>query len=81
MNHAIIFGLGLLAFGVAIGGGAIGAGVGDGLAGNAAIQGTARQPELRGSLTGLMYIVVGLCEAGYIINIVFGFLIVYVLAK
>jgi len=47
MNHAIVLAGALIAAGIALGGGAIGAAVGDGLAGNATIQGTARQPEAR----------------------------------
>src|SRR3989442_973032 len=45
MNHAIVLAGALIAAGIALGGGAIGAAVGDGLAGNATIQGTARQAE------------------------------------
>ena len=52
MNHAIVLAGALIAAGIALGGGAIGAAVGDGLAGNATIQGTARQPEAQARLLG-----------------------------
>ncbi|MBO0707150.1 MAG: F0F1 ATP synthase subunit C [Candidatus Dormibacteraeota bacterium] len=73
MNHAIILAGCVIAAGLALGGGAIGAAIGDGLAGNAAINGTARQPELSGRLQGTMFIIVGLAEAMYFINLALGF--------
>lgn len=69
MNHAIILAGALIAAGIALGGGAIGASIGDGLAGNATIQGTSRQPEAQGRLMGIMWIIVGLAEAMYFINV------------
>ncbi len=71
----------MVAAGIALGGGAIGAAIGDGLAGNATIQGVARQPEARGQLTGLMFIIVGLAEAMYFINLALGAYFVFVLAN
>ncbi|MGH7911150.1 MAG: ATP synthase F0 subunit C [Candidatus Dormibacteraceae bacterium] len=73
MNHAIILAGAVIAAGAAIGGGAAGAAAGDGLVGNAWIQGTARQPEMSGRLQGMMWIIVGLAEAMYFINIALGF--------
>ncbi len=66
----------LIGAGIALGGGAIGAAVGDGLAGNAAIQGTARQPEMAGRLQTTMFLIVGLCEAMYFINLAFVFVLI-----
>ena len=71
--HALILMGALIAAGLALGGGAIGAAIGDGLAGNATIQGTARQPEAQGRLTVIMFLIVGLVEAMYFINLVLGF--------
>ena len=45
MNHALAVMGGMIAAGLALGGGAIGAAIGDGLVGNATIGGIARQPE------------------------------------
>jgi len=76
MNHAIAIAGAMIGFGLALGGGAIGAAVGDGLVGNAAIQGISRQPEAQGRLTAFMFIIVGLVEAMYFINLALGFLLV-----
>ena len=67
--------------GLALGGGAIGAAIGDGLAGNATIAGIARQPEAQGRLYTTMFIIVGLVEAMYFINLVFMILFAFVLYK
>lgn len=67
--------------GLALGGGAIGAAVGDGLAGSQTIAGVARQPEAQGRLFTIMFIIVGLVEAMYFINLVFMALFVFVLAN
>jgi F-type H+-transporting ATPase subunit c len=69
MQHAIILAGSVIGAGLALLGGAICAGVGDGLAGNATIQGMARQPEAQGRLMGVMWIIVGLAEAMYFINV------------
>jgi len=71
----------LIGGGLAIGGGAIGAAIGDGLAGSQTIAGVARQPEAQGRLFTIMFLVVGLVEAMYFINLVFMFLFVFVLYK
>ena len=63
---------------LALGGGAIGAAIGDGLAGSQTIAGIARQPEAQSRLYTTMFIVVGLCEAMYFINLVFMILFVFV---
>jgi F-type H+-transporting ATPase subunit c len=73
MADPTLLGDAVIAAGIALGGGAIGASIGDGLAGNAAIQGTARQPEMSGRLQGIMWIIVGLAEAMYFINLALGF--------
>ena len=65
-------GLAFVAAGVAFAGGAIGAAIGNGLAGNAAIAGVSRQPEARARLQGLLFIIVGLVETAYFINVALG---------
>ena len=67
--------------GLALGGGAIGAAIGDGLAGSQTIAGIARQPEAQGRLYTTMFIVVGLCEAMYFINLAFTSLFIFSLGK
>ena len=57
------------------------AAIGDGLAGSQTIAGVARQPEAQGRLFTIMFIIVGLVEAMYFINLVFMVLFVFVLAK
>ena len=76
MNHAIALAGALIGAGIALGGGAIGAAIGDGLAGNAAIQGQARQPEAAGALRVTMFLIIGLVEAMYFINLVFVFILI-----
>jgi len=78
MNHAIAVAGALIAAGMALGGGAIGAAVGDGLAGNATIAGVSRQPEAQGRLQVIMFLIIGLVEAMYFINLVIGFYFVLV---
>ena len=63
----------LIGGGLALGGGAIGAAVGDGLAGSQTIAGVARQPEAQGRLFTIMFLIVGLVEAMYFINLALGF--------
>ncbi|WP_051581402.1 ATP synthase F0 subunit C [Pseudonocardia acaciae] len=65
--------------GIALAGGAIGAAVGDGLAGAATIEGIARQPEARGRLQTTMFLIIGLVEGMYFINLAFMALFVFVL--
>ena len=67
--------------GLLLGGGAIGAAIGDGLAGNATIQGMARQPEARGQLQVTMFLIIGLCEAMYFINLALAFYFITSIAE
>jgi F-type H+-transporting ATPase subunit c len=75
MNHAIILAGAMIAVGLALGGGAICAGIGDGLAGNATIQGISRQPEAQGRLQGVMWIIIALAEGNFFINVGLAFYI------
>lgn len=70
-----------IAGGLAIAGGAIGAANGNAKLGAATITGIARQPEARGRLYGTMFLVVGLVEAAYFINLAMMLVFVYVLAR
>ncbi|MBJ7601181.1 MAG: ATP synthase F0 subunit C [Candidatus Nephthysia bennettiae] len=73
MNHAIALAGAVIGAGLALGGGAIGAAIGDGLAGNATIAGVSRQPEAQPRLFLIMFIIIGLVEAMYFINLALGF--------
>ena len=73
MNHAMVLQGALIAFDIALAGGAVGAGVGDGFVGNAMIAGITRQPEARARLQVVMFLIVGLVEASYFINLALGF--------
>ncbi len=81
MNHAIAIAGALISAGLALGGGTIGAAIGDGLAGNATIQGVARQPEAQGRLQTIMFLIVGLVEAMYFINLALAFVFIYAVAQ
>jgi F-type H+-transporting ATPase subunit c len=81
MEHAIQLAGAIIGAGIALGGGAIGAAVGDGLVGNATIGGVARQPEAQGRLQTIMFLIVGLVEAMYFINLALGFYFITVLVK
>lgn len=74
----ILTGLAMVGGGLALGGGAIGAAVGDGLAGSAVIQGVARQPEAAGRLNTTMFLIIGLAEGMYFINLAFMAVFVFV---
>jgi len=76
--NATLLGLAMVGGGLALGGGAIGAAVGDGLAGSAVIQGVARQPEAAGRLNTTMFLIIGLVEGMYFINLAFMALFVFV---
>jgi F-type H+-transporting ATPase subunit c len=80
LPHALAVLGGLIAAGLALGGGAIGAAIGDGLAGNATIAGTARQPEAQGRLQVTMFLIIGLVEGMYFINLALGIFFIYVIA-
>ena len=73
MNYAIALAGAAIGAGLALGGGAIGAAIGDGLVGNATIAGVARQPESQPRLYTTMFIIIGLVEAMYFINLALGF--------
>jgi F-type H+-transporting ATPase subunit c len=73
-----LLGLAMVGGGIALGGGAIGAAIGDGLAGSAVIQGVARQPEAAGRLNTTMFLIIGLVEGMYFINLAFMALFVFV---
>ncbi len=64
-----------IAMGIVFGLAAIGSGIGMGLIVGRTIEGSARQPELRGSLMGLMFLGVGLVDALPIIAVVIGFML------
>jgi F-type H+-transporting ATPase subunit c len=81
MNHAIAIAGALIAGGLALGGGAIGAAVGDGLVGNATIQGVARQPEAGGRLQVTMFLIIGLVEGMYFINLALAFVFIFAVAS
>jgi F-type H+-transporting ATPase subunit c len=81
LNHALALMGGMIAAGLALGGGAVGAAIGDGLAGNATINGIARQPEAQGRLTPTMFLIIGLVEGMYFINLALGVFFIYVIAS
>jgi F-type H+-transporting ATPase subunit c len=81
MNHAIAIAGALIAGGLALAGGAMGAAIGDGLAGNATINGVARQPEAQGRLQVIMFLIIGLVEAMYFINLALSFVFIYAIAN
>ena len=74
----IKLGLAMVGGGIALAGGAIGAAIGDGLAGAAVINGVARQPEAAGRLNTTMFLIIGLVEGMYFINLAFMALFVFV---
>ncbi len=78
---AVQYGLAFVGGGLALGGGAIGAAIGDGLAGSAVIQGVARQPEAAGRLNTTMFLIIGLVEGMYFINLAIAALFVFVLGS
>ena len=62
-SNGFILDMSAVAVGLLIGLGALGAGIGDGLVSSRVVEGTARQPEARASLLGIMFIAVGIIEA------------------
>ncbi|MGH3775350.1 MAG: ATP synthase F0 subunit C [Pseudonocardiaceae bacterium] len=70
----------LIGGGLALAGGAIGAANGDALVGAATINGIARQPEAQARLYTTMFLIIGLCEAAYFINVAFMAMFVFVLS-
>lgn len=69
--------MGALAAAIAIGLAAIGAGIGIGMIVTKTVESIARQPELRGSLQGTMFIGAALVEAIPIIAAVIAFIAVF----
>jgi F-type H+-transporting ATPase subunit c len=67
--------MGLIASAIAIGLAALGAGIGNGLIVSKTIEGTALQPEARGTLTSMMFVGVALVEALPIIAVVIAFMV------
>ena len=67
--------MGALAGAIAIGLAALGAGLGNGMIVSKTVEGIARQPELKGSLQGTMFIGVALVEAVPIIAAVIAFMV------
>ncbi|HLR54759.1 MAG TPA: F0F1 ATP synthase subunit C [Pseudogracilibacillus sp.] len=67
--------MGLLAAAIAVGLGALGAGIGNGMIVSKTVEGTARQPELRGQLQTIMFIGIGLVEALPIIGVVIALIV------
>jgi F-type H+-transporting ATPase subunit c len=62
-DEGVVNGAKALALGLGTGFGAIGPGIGVGYLVGKTIEGVARQPELRGDLTGLMFLGLALTEA------------------
>ena len=81
MNAAIATAGALIAAGLVLGGGAIGAAIGDGLVGNATIQGIARQPEAQARMQVTMFLIIGLVEGMYFINLALGFVFIFAVAS
>jgi F-type H+-transporting ATPase subunit c len=77
MDKALLLGMSAIAAGLMLGLGALGAGIGDGLVSSRTVEGTARQPEARGSLLTLMFIGVGLIEALPIIGLGIALLLLF----
>ena len=69
---------GLIAIGaaLAIGLAAIGAGIGQGLAASRALDGMARQPEMKKQLQGVMILAMGFMEALAIYGLVIAFMLI-----
>lgn len=65
----------LIAAAIAVGLAALGAGIGNGLIVSRTVEGIARQPEARGTLTTTMLIGVALVEAMPIIAVVIAFMV------
>ncbi|RFA36712.1 F0F1 ATP synthase subunit C [Virgibacillus dokdonensis] len=66
-----------LAAAIAIGLAALGAGLGNGMIVSKTVEGIARQPELKGSLQGTMFVGVALVEAIPIIAAVIAFMAIF----
>jgi len=73
-------GLGFIGAGIGGGLAVIGAGIGIGRIGGSAAEGMARQPEAAGRLNTTMFLIIGLVEGMYFINLAFMALFVFVLS-
>ena len=80
MEQAVTLAGAMVGGGLALAGGAVGAAIGDGLAGSQYIAGVARQPEAAGRLNTTMFLIIGLVEGMYFINLAFMALFVVVLS-
>ncbi|MHA6250681.1 F0F1 ATP synthase subunit C [Oceanobacillus sp. CAU 1775] len=67
--------MGALAAAIAVGLAALGAGLGNGMIVSKTVEGIARQPELKGSLQGTMFIGIGVVEAIPIMAVVIAFMV------
>lgn len=67
--------MGALAAAIAVGLAALGAGLGNGIIVSKTVEGIARQPELKGSLQGTMFIGIGVVEAIPIMAVVIAFMV------
>jgi len=64
---------------LAVGLGAIGPGVGIGVVASGALQSIARNPDLSGQITGLMFVGIAFTEALAIFGLVIGLILLFVL--
>ncbi|MDE2148600.1 MAG: F0F1 ATP synthase subunit C [Gammaproteobacteria bacterium] len=76
---AQVQGMTVVAVGLIFGLGAAGTAIGFGLLGGRLLEGIARQPELRGMLTGTMFLIAGLLDAVAMIGI--GFSLYFIFAN
>jgi len=74
---AASYGFDKFGFGVSVGLIAIGAGIGIGMIGRATIESSARQPEMRGNLTTIMFIAAALVEGVALFGLVICILALY----
>lgn len=74
---ALLLGDSAIAVGLILGMGALGTAIGFGVLGGRFIEGSARQPELLGTLRVQMFIVAGLVDAVAMIGIAIAFLLLY----
>ena len=75
MEEAVKAGLAYVGAGLAIGLAAIGPGVGIGIVAGKAIEGMARQPEMRGQLMGTMFVGIAFTEALALFGLVMSFIL------
>ncbi len=69
----------ILGAALAVGLGAIGPGVGIGVVASGALQSIARNPDLSGQITGLMFVGIAFTEALAIFGLVIGLILLFVL--